>query len=693
MFQLHVKRSAILACVGLGIAIAATVVMPKVYEGMCELSLNVGPSGRNVQPDVMEMVTNTETGGMAAQIGVLRSQGVFYRALTSDTLPSVRGQSLAKKYNLDITQAMKDLYPQVQVTGSQGSPVVKITTKAPNPQLAADLANALPEAFDDQRKETNDAGSATALEILQGRLTGASKQLDDKQNEIQAYKEQHKVVDIASDAMQTVNYSAQLEVQANAAQAELRANGSEINRIKAEMKKLDPTIIPSRSMVKSPEFKELESKLVSLQSLRVTELQRFTPESTKIREIDESIARTQAEINKIQQRYIQENYSETPNPQMQGLESQLMAANIAKYTIQSRLSSMQGVRAEKTKAILEMPKREKDFANLSRDLSMLEQMVRSYTAQLVQLKGERDRSFVASKQTFYASVNNIPTSPDIAKLAIVGIIGGAIVGVLLSFLNEAVRLPVRSSGQLTELTGLPVAATMPMLPGHKGRKLITKLKDKSFKPLESFRFMAFSLINPAEPGPKMVMFTGIGGGVGCSSAAAQFAIATAKSGVKTLLVDCDVRRPTLTKALDAQNKSGLSDMLNRSMLPSESDLTLDTEHKNLSFVPAGSERIDDLTEFSTSLIAGTLQNFRDKADVIVIDAPPCDVVSDTSRLVPYMDQVCVVVSAKSTSYKAVPVAYEILKRCGAKSIQLVLTHASPQDEPFARSSRYMINQG
>jgi Mrp family chromosome partitioning ATPase len=89
-----------------------------------------------------------------------------------------------------------------------------------------------------------------------------------------------------------------------------------------------------------------------------------------------------------------------------------------------------------------------------------------------------------------------------------------------------------------------------------------------------------------------------------------------------------------------------------------------------------------LADMQTAHMNALIEDLRDKADTVIINCPPVDVFADASRLAQYVDQICMVISAKSTSYRAIPIAQEILTKSGAKNITIVLTNASPTEEPF-----------
>jgi Mrp family chromosome partitioning ATPase len=72
----------------------------------------------------------------------------------------------------------------------------------------------------------------------------------------------------------------------------------------------------------------------------------------------------------------------------------------------------------------------------------------------------------------------------------------------------------------------------------------------------------------------------------------------------------------------------------------------------------------------------------ERADVLVLDTPPCDVVTDAVRLAPLVDEVYLVVSAEDTESAKVNMAHRMLRRCGAKEVHVMLTGGDPNEAPF-----------
>ena len=156
-----------------------------------------------------------------------------------------------------------------------------------------------------------------------------------------------------------------------------------------------------------------------------------------------------------------------------------------------------------------------------------------------------------------------------------------------------------------------------------------------------------------------------------------------QSGVRTLLADCNLRHHGLTEAFGFKGKSGISDMLGRTMLPTAgNDLLLPTAHPDLFFMPSGSEEGEGLGSFANLQINGLVQDLKERADVKVLNLPACAVVADAPRLVRFADHVCLVASKADRSRGLVAKAQEILKRAGAVEVDVLVIDRDESTHSF-----------
>lgn len=682
MFRVHFNRVVWFAILGLGAGIGATFVLPKIYQAQTQLLVDDGKATelKDYSADVANILGGGFASGIETEQSILQSKQMFGLALAS---------LAAKREQPALYDRLEELYQMYAVLVDRGSRAVLIQVKANDPETATELADAVADAYNEKRRISAQQAKNEAEAYLDKKAAEARTELDAAEEALASYKEKYNITDVTTAESQAATYLATLQQQRDEAKAALSAVEAEIRSQLQQLQVLPKTIEDTISQVRTPLVTTLETQLAQLQAERLTALRVYTPESRKVQDLDALIAETQKKIlGEKSSEWTKQTRTFRPDPVRAELENALALSRILQQSLYSKVSSADSLYAEQEGLIAALPGRSLEFVRLARDASILDGRYRLLRQNLELLKNKTDRTMGVAQVLFAAEADPKPVAPDPIKLGLVGLIGGLCFGLLASFLLESMRLPVRTSSQLAELTGLPVLAAVPSLSKRRAKRLLRSLPRADCRPNESFRFMAFSQMARGEEMPRLVMFTGVGGKVGCSSSAAQYALAASRTGLRVLLVDCDLRNPTLTDLFHAGERSGVSDMLNRTLLPSDAtSLEIPTQHDHLFLVPAGSDGNGGLGDYPTAHVIGIIEGLREKADLVVLDAPPCDVLADAARLTPYVDQVCLVVSAATTGFRAVPVAYDILQRSGAKEIHLVLTHASPRDEPFSQRSR------
>lgn len=166
---------------------------------------------------------------------------------------------------------------------------------------------------------------------------------------------------------------------------------------------------------------------------------------------------------------------------------------------------------------------------------------------------------------------------------------------------------------------------------------------------------------------------------GKSTVAAFLAVTSAvKKKRKTLLVDCDLRRPTLHRLFDLPRENGIVEaLMERKSLK---EVTRKTTQEYLDVITAGKAVSNPTEVFDTDGIRTLLDEGRFYYDLIVVDCAPILPVSDPMLLAPLMDGVIIVVKAGSTQREVAERAVRLLQNSQANLLGVVLnnlTHALP----------------
>jgi capsular exopolysaccharide synthesis family protein len=168
---------------------------------------------------------------------------------------------------------------------------------------------------------------------------------------------------------------------------------------------------------------------------------------------------------------------------------------------------------------------------------------------------------------------------------------------------------------------------------------------------------------------KTIMFTSTGPGEGKSTTAANLAVAMAQSGKKTVIIDCDMRKPVQHRIFGKRNK-GVTNYLVESMDPTS--LLIETEVRNLYLIPSGPIPPNPSELLSSAKMLELLDALKEQADFIVIDAPPTIAVTDACVLASKVDGVVLVLCAGQVRPEMAQKAKELITRARGHILGVIL---------------------
>jgi capsular exopolysaccharide synthesis family protein len=311
-----------------------------------------------------------------------------------------------------------------------------------------------------------------------------------------------------------------------------------------------------------------------------------------------------------------------------------------------------------------------------------------YQAQLVKL--DTLGHFVAPAKVVSTAVPAAgPVSPRPVRDTLLGLILGLTLGVLAAFLRDALDRRLRSASEIRDELKMPLLGHIRRdvlartLVTENGRKRLTEAD------LEGFRVLRTNLDFLDVDAPiKTVLVTSPLPAEGKSTVATSLASAYVLAGKRTLLVECDLRRPTLAKRLGCEPGPGLSDYLVGQATPAEVvqkvPLTPDAENgagaPTLVAITAGSLTPRPAELLASKRFGAFLEQVRDAYDVVVLDCTPLLSVGDALQIVPRVDGVVLCVRAEQTTREQARAARQALEHFPDRPIGVVVTGVKPGHE-------------
>ena len=205
---------------------------------------------------------------------------------------------------------------------------------------------------------------------------------------------------------------------------------------------------------------------------------------------------------------------------------------------------------------------------------------------------------------------------------------------------------------------------------------LVSLTDPMSPAAEAYRTVGVNLrYGGVEPRPKTVLFTSAGLNDGKTTAAANVAVAAAQSNAQVVLIDADLRHPTLHELFGIANNEGLTTL--RAGTPGEK-VVRETQIEGLRLITSGPPQPNPIEVLSSPSVARLIEHLRADADLVLIDSAPVMSSADTSILAATLDGVILVVDGQRTRRQDARRAKEQLERVNA-TILGVLLHNAPID--------------
>jgi capsular exopolysaccharide synthesis family protein len=268
-----------------------------------------------------------------------------------------------------------------------------------------------------------------------------------------------------------------------------------------------------------------------------------------------------------------------------------------------------------------------------------------------------------------AIVPRVPSSPNVMLALAVGVVVGLVGGLALVFGLHAMDRSIQSVEQAERLLGLPVLNVTPRLKNPQtGSPLLIGYEDSRSVGAEAFRTLrtALGMLGRVED-RRSFLFTSATPQEGKTFTSANYAAALAQQGLKTLLIDADLRRPRLQEFLTGSTEEplvGVTDYLTGKKTLDEILQTL-PGHPSLVWVAAGTTAPNPSELLAQDGLKGLLADGLRRFDRIVVDTAPIMAVSDTLSIARHMQTTVVVIRSHRTLCQAALRTVQRLRQAGA----------------------------
>jgi polysaccharide biosynthesis transport protein len=542
---------------------------------------------------------------------------------------------------------------KVDVKLRKGTRLIDVMVDDKDPVRAQQLAQSMIKEYEDQNFERKAADAKAANDALIQEADRLREKLHKSEVAVQQYREDHNAVSLEDKQNIIVEKLKELNLKVTEAKSERLRLEADVATIKQGKAKTPEQLLNLPSVAAVPvvislrqELADKESKFRAdsqLSGLRESLIQAVINAGNMVLKSYESAKETEAKLTTALQ------------------EQEQVALELNKIAIPYNVLVRE---QESDRALYESVLKRMKETNVSKDVE--ENNIRVVETPLVE---------------------NRPAKPHKLKILALALLGGSVLGCGLVVGTDMADRSIRSVNDVEEVLGLPVLTLVPRSKRrHLDKEPVLTARPASHE-AEAFRSLrtALSFLGQQKDS-KAVLFTSANPGEGKTYCSLNCGAAFAQLGLRTLLIDADLRRPNLTKALLAGSKTpGLSACLtgNAAFM----DCCRPTNTENLFILGAGERASNPAELLAAADLAGLVKEAMLYFDRVVLDSAPINAVSDTQLIAKEIESVCLVIRAGKTARRAIVRACGLLERATHSPDAVILNRLvrrSRDDYYFAR---------
>ena len=620
-----------------------------------------------VDSDLASAAKKAEAENQKGLIGKLRSD----TAEPNSTSPAEVNRGLIGQYLSMLT-----------ITPIQGTSLVRVGFSTPDAALSARLANVHTAAYTRYGTEMRSKANKDALDFLQKKLLDLKDRVESSEAALNAYRKQKGIISIDDKENLVADRLTDLNNRLTEAEAERIGLEAQIQLMRKGNYDSLP-VIAAGAMVQG--LKGELSRLHGEYSQLAKEFKPGYPRLDKVRAQIESMEKQLAAELAAEARRIESGYG---------------AARTKEAELRARLD-------EQKKLTLNLKDSAVQYAILAREVDTNRQL---YDSVLQRLKEMGVAAEVRMSNVYVmekAEPPSAPSYPRKQRTLLLGLVLGLAAGIGLAFLLDRLDNTLKTPAESELYLHLPNLAVIPDLlkldgasgywPHHlrkwigrqsigtsrgQGKELVLEHHPLSIM-AESYRALRTSLLlSRAAERPRSLLFTSATRHEGKTATAVNTAIMFAQMGLKTLLIDADLRRPRCHQILSVEKEFGLTEVLTGHAQLDSVVRPTPTDH--FFFMSSGTAPPNPAELLGSAKMGAVVDELSQNYDCVIFDSPPVMPVSDAVLIARVVDGVVLVVDSQRTAKQLIREVRSKLVNFHAKILGVVLNRVDTQRAGYAQ---------
>jgi capsular exopolysaccharide synthesis family protein len=649
------RKWAVLETFGLilGIGVLATALTTPIYRASGKLLVReTAPSLNTVdtQNPLVDLLALAQPEGVETQIEVLQSAPFVERVMQKAGVPSWEERRP----------------PVLHARRVRETNVIDVSVESPDAKMAARVANTMLSEYLEYTGENSLKEIRAAKRFVQGERQRAEGALAAAEGALLRFRKRNRVAQLTAEQESRTRELVDLETG-------FRQNANAITRVTAQLAEVNTQLaaepkverLPSGRI--NPRLDTLEGKLEELETQRAALLEEYRAHTPQVAVVDAQIARLRLRLEKEPEERVTDLTS--ANPARGELVARRKEMERERRSLYAERDALSAQLASKRERMNQLGPWEIELAQLTRARETAEKSFLLLDEKLQDLSIRENARRSTARIIEPADLPSAPVRPRKAVNFVLAAAIGLVLGLCVAFLQEYLDDRVTSPDEVERTLALPVLGYIPMVPAHQS-PLMTALSPRSAI-AESYRALRSSITFAGVDHPlRTLVVSSASQSEGKSLTSMNLAIAIAMDGRRVILVDADLRRPSVHRMLSWEMAPGLTELLVGTRELGEV-LREVPDVPGLRVLTSGAMPPNPAELLNSAPMASLIERLAELADVIIFDCPPCLPVTDALLLSAKVDGVLLVADIQEARRAGLKHTRDQFDRARARLVGLV----------------------
>lgn len=559
--------------------------------------------------------------------------------------------------------------------------LIDLTVTSTSKDHAENFAKALPEVYLQKVRDERMAEIRAALAFARRRMDEQRQRVVEAEAALAAFEKENGVIRTDTGEQIVAEMSA-AESALRQAESDLAAARGRLNALQAARSNVSRSLTTPVTST-NPEIAALKGRIAELQSQRAELLFLFKEGEDEVKKVDLQIKQLQQRLAKTPATITTE--SRAPNPALANLDSQITDTRVSLQAAEAAVAAAKVRTTQIEPELAKVSPLERSSARLQRDLQLARQSLDALTqnAEDLMLREQAAQAKNNPVSVIAAATPARQISPRVARNIVTALLLGMLLACGMALLQHSLDDHVNDEDEARSLLDIPVLGVLPLVINDtlkegeaaltdgstKGRPTLVLSRDEP-RLMESFRMLRsnvyFSLVNSLS---RSILVTSTISGEGKTTTAANLAMAMALDGRRVVLVDADMRRPSLDLFFNVPRQPGLSNILAGQEV--WRDVLHETSVPGLRLLTCGALPPNPAELLNSPALDNLISELQNEADMVIFDTPPCPATADTQVLSAKVDGVVYVMHLGKVRKAGLQHAFDLLHQANANILGVV----------------------